>query len=70
MIDGKRYHLGNHRLVHEQGRCSDALEAQLPALEAQGKTVIVLTDDCSVHGVFAVADTVKLPPLSAWPVPI
>ncbi|MFZ2308566.1 MAG: heavy metal translocating P-type ATPase [Rhodoferax sp.] len=59
MIDGKRYHLGNHGLIHEQGRCSDALEAQLSALEAQGKTVIVLTDDSSVHGVFAVADTVK-----------
>jgi Cd2+/Zn2+-exporting ATPase len=58
-IAGKRYHLGNHRLIHEQERCSDALEAQLSALEAQGKTVIVLTDDHSVHGVFAVADTVK-----------
>jgi Cd2+/Zn2+-exporting ATPase len=28
-------------------------------LEAQGKTVIMLTDEQSVHGVFAVADTVK-----------
>jgi Cd2+/Zn2+-exporting ATPase len=59
VMAGKRYHLGNHRLIHEQGRCSDALEAQLSALEAQGKSVIVLTDDSSVHGVFAVADTVK-----------
>ena len=59
VMDGKRYHLGNHRLIHEQGRCSDALEAQLSALEEQGKTVIVLADDRSVHGVFAVADTLK-----------
>jgi Zn2+/Cd2+-exporting ATPase len=59
MIDGKVYHLGNHRLIHEQGRCSDDLEARLSALEEQGKTVIVLTDEQSVHGVFAVADTVK-----------
>lgn len=29
MIDGKLYHLGNHRLIHEQGRCSDELEACL-----------------------------------------
>jgi Cd2+/Zn2+-exporting ATPase len=35
------------------------LEARLSVLEEQGKTVIVLTDEQSVHGVFAVADTVK-----------
>jgi Cd2+/Zn2+-exporting ATPase len=58
-IQGKLYFLGNHRLIHEQGRCSDALEARLSALEAQGKTVILLTDEHSVHGLFAVADTVK-----------
>ncbi len=59
LIAGKTYYLGNHRLIHEQGRCSDALELQLGALEAQGKTVILLTDAHSVHGLFAVADTVK-----------
>ena len=59
MIDGKLYHLGNHRLVHELGRCSDALETQLTALEQQGKTVILLSDDTTVLALFAVADTVK-----------
>ena len=59
VIAGKTYCLGNHRLIHAQGRCSDALELQLAALEAQGKTVILLTDEHSVHGLFAVADTVK-----------
>ena len=59
LIQGKTYYLGNHRLIHAQGRCSDALELQLSALEEQGKTVILLTDDHSVHGIFAVADTVK-----------
>jgi Cd2+/Zn2+-exporting ATPase len=59
VINGKVYHLGNHRLIHEQGRCSVALEARLSALEEQGKTVILLTDERSVHGLFAVADTVK-----------
>ena len=58
-IGGKVYYLGNHRLIHEQGRCSDELEARLSALEEQGKTVILLTDDQRVHGLFAVADTVK-----------
>jgi Cd2+/Zn2+-exporting ATPase len=59
VIAGKTYCLGNHRLIHEQGRCSDALELQLSALEEQGKTVILLTDAQSVQGLFAVADTVK-----------
>jgi len=59
VINGKTFFLGNHRLIHEQGRCSDALELQLSALEEQGKTVILLTDEQSVHGLFAVADTVK-----------
>ncbi|MES2952186.1 MAG: heavy metal translocating P-type ATPase [Pseudomonadota bacterium] len=58
-IEGTLYHLGNHRLIHEQGRCSDALEGQLSALEQQGKTVILLTDDAQVLALFAVADTVK-----------
>jgi Cd2+/Zn2+-exporting ATPase len=59
VIAGKTYVLGNHRLIHEQGRCSEALEQQLAALQEQGKTVILLSDEHSVHGLFAVADTVK-----------
>jgi Cd2+/Zn2+-exporting ATPase len=59
IIDGKQYHLGNHRLVHDQGLCSAELEAQLGALEEQGKSVILLASEHAVHGLFAVADTVK-----------
>lgn len=59
LIDGKRYCLGNHRLIHERGLCSDELETRLGALEEQGKTVILLADEQRVHGLFAVADTVK-----------
>lgn len=58
-MDGTLYYLGNHRLIHERGLCSDALEARLTALEEQGKTAILLADTQSVYGVFAVADTVK-----------
>jgi Zn2+/Cd2+-exporting ATPase len=58
-MDGKPYHLGNHRLMHELGKCSDALEARLSTLEEQGKTVILLADAQDVLGLFAVADTVK-----------
>lgn len=58
-IEGRLYHLGNHRLIHEQGLCSESLEARLKALEQQGKTVILLTNEHVVLGLFAVADTVK-----------
>ena len=58
-IDGKLYHLGNHRLVEELGLCSPALEAKLFALEEQGKTVILLCDSTGPIALFAVADTVK-----------
>lgn len=59
VIDGELHYLGNHRLIHDQGRCSAELEARLTALEEQGKTVILLADERAVHGLFAVADTVK-----------
>lgn len=58
-IAGELYSLGNHRLIHEQGRCSAELEALLSALEEQGKTVILLSSERGVRALFAVADTVK-----------
>jgi Cd2+/Zn2+-exporting ATPase len=59
IIDGTLYLLGNHRLVHELGRCSTDLEARLDTLERQGKTVVMLMDNERVLALFAVADTVK-----------
>ncbi|KVN76482.1 heavy metal translocating P-type ATPase [Burkholderia ubonensis] len=59
VIDGARYWLGNHRLVEELARCSPSLEAQLDALEREGKSVVMLIDETRVLGVFAVADTIK-----------
>lgn len=58
-VNGTSYQLGNHRLIHELGVCSPALEAQLGDLERQGKTVILLTDGRKTLALFAVADTVK-----------
>jgi Cd2+/Zn2+-exporting ATPase len=58
-VEGRLYHLGNHRLVHESGLCSPALEARLEALETQGKTVVLLFDETGPLALFAVADTVK-----------
>jgi len=58
-VDGVGYTLGNHRLIHEQGVCSPALEARIEQLEAQGKTVLLLTDSRRVRVLFAVADTIR-----------
>ena len=58
-VQGRLYHLGNHRLVHDSGLCSTELEARLEALETQGKTVVLLFDASGPLALFAVADTVK-----------
>ena len=58
-VDGRLYHLGNHRLVEELGLCSAELEARLDALEKQGKSVVLLLDTNGPLALFAVADTVK-----------
>nr|WP_277187232.1 heavy metal translocating P-type ATPase [Caballeronia sp. BR00000012568055] len=58
-IAGRRYSLGNHRLVEELGRCSPELEARLEPYESQGKTVVMLADNERVLTLFVVADTVK-----------
>ena len=58
-VGGVEYLQGNHRLIHETGVCSPAIETQLGELEQKGKTVIVLTDGKQALILFAVADTIK-----------
>ncbi len=58
-IEGRHYHLGNHRLIEELGLCSRELEAKLGALEEQGKTTVLLAGERGVIALFGVADTVK-----------
>ncbi len=58
-IEGQLLYLGNHRLVEDLKICSPALEAQLKALESQGKTTTLLMSESQVLGVFGVADTVR-----------
>ncbi|MDQ7990011.1 MAG: heavy metal translocating P-type ATPase [Candidatus Dactylopiibacterium sp.] len=58
-IEGRACRLGNHRLVHEAGLCSPALEAEFEGLEVQGKSVIVLLDDTGPLALFAVADQLR-----------
>ena len=58
-IDGKRYVLGNHRLIEERQQCSAELEAALALHEQQGRTVALLAGKQGVLGIFAVADTIR-----------
>jgi len=58
-INGELLQLGNHRLLEELGLCTPAIEQQLQALEAQGKTVMILSRGPTVLGLLAVADTLR-----------
>ena len=58
-IDGIRCQLGNRRLLEEADSRNEAIEQQVEALEAQGKSVVLLLADGRVRGLFAVADTIR-----------
>ena len=58
-VNGKRYTLGNHRWLHEEGLCSPRIEALLQEHEAQGRTLSILADEGRALALFAVADTTK-----------
>ncbi len=58
-LAGQTWLLGNHRMIHESGLCSPAVEAALTEHEQAGRTVTLLADSARVAAVFAVADTIK-----------
>lgn len=59
IVNGKRYYIGNHRLIEELSICGPELEAVLEALEKEGKTVVVLATENEPLCVFAVADVIR-----------
>ena len=58
-LQGQRFVLGNHRLIHDHGLCSVELEAKLAEHEALGRTITLLAAENRVLALFAVADTLK-----------
>jgi Zn2+/Cd2+-exporting ATPase len=58
-IDGKRFAMGNYRLVAEVGASSAHLQERLTALEGDGKTAIVLVEGKQAVAIIAIADTVR-----------
>jgi Cd2+/Zn2+-exporting ATPase len=57
-IDGTLYYLGNHRLIHEQGRCSTRWKRSCRRWSA-GQDRDPAGRRQERAGLFAVADTVK-----------
>jgi Cu+-exporting ATPase len=58
-VDNKKVLLGNRKLMQEQNVSIAEVERELSALEAQGKTVMILAIDGIVAGVVAAMDTLK-----------
>jgi Cd2+/Zn2+-exporting ATPase len=58
-VDGDLVVVGNHRLAHDLDVCSPEVEQRLAALEAEGKTTILVMSDSRALGVIAVADAVR-----------
>jgi Zn2+/Cd2+-exporting ATPase len=58
-FDGEPFWLGSHRYVVERGQDSLEVARQAEALEADGKTVIVVGNARHVCGLVAVADTLR-----------
>ncbi len=58
-IDGRRWLLGNLRLMREQGFVDAELQALLAQHEQLGRSVTLLADDDAVRALFAVADPLR-----------
>lgn len=58
-FDGESFWLGSHRYVVERGQDRPEIARKAEALEADGKTVIVVGNARHVCGLIAVADTIR-----------
>ena len=58
-IRGKRYWLGSHRYLEELGQETPDVHAQLEAMSADGRTIIVMGTDDHVCGFVTLADAIR-----------
>jgi Cu+-exporting ATPase len=59
-LGSKKYYFGNEKLMAKNSiKVSDSIISQIHALEKQGKTVMILGSEKKLHGIVAVADTIK-----------
>jgi len=59
LFNGESYWLGSHRYLVERGQETAEITRETAALEADGKTVIVIGNSRHVCGLIAVADTIR-----------
>ncbi len=59
MLEGKKYFLGNRKLMEKFSIETKTVESRLETLEEKGKTAMILSDEHQVIGIVAVADTLK-----------
>jgi Cd2+/Zn2+-exporting ATPase len=55
-VDGRRVLLGNHRLFEERQLCSPAIHDRVDAMNASGRTAVLVARDEQPIGIIAVAD--------------
>ncbi len=55
-IDGATIHVGSPRLADERGALNDGLRSRVAALEAEGKTVVIVLRDDVAQGLVALRD--------------
>jgi len=55
-VDGRRVLLGNHRLFEERRLCSPAIHDHVDAMNADGRTTVLVAQDEQPIGIIAVAD--------------
>ncbi len=59
IVNGRRYYVGNTRLMAEKNIDISAAEADFTQLSDEGKTVMYIADDKHVTGIVAAADVIK-----------
>lgn len=58
-IDGKMYWLGSHRYLEERGQETPEVHEQLEALQAAGRSIVVVGNDAHVCGFIALGDAIR-----------
>jgi P-type Cu+ transporter len=59
LVDGQQILVGSQRFLSEQGLEAADMDAQVKALQAQGRTAVLVAVDGHVAGLLGIADTVK-----------